>query len=75
VQGRLGDKPLGIGIQTLQTTYPMSTWEYLHSCQATINVTPQWAPKKSRIHDIAIMTGFTDPTIGLSTKDLRTINR
>jgi hypothetical protein len=50
-------------------------WECLHTCQATINITPQWAPKKSRIHDIAIMMAFKDPTIGLSTKYLRTINR
>jgi hypothetical protein len=52
-----------------------ATWEYLHTCQSTINVTPQWAPKKSRIHYIAIMTEITDTTIGLGTKDLRTINR
>jgi hypothetical protein len=52
-----------------------ASWKYLHTCQATIDVTPQWAPKKSRIHDIAIMMALTDPTTGLSTKYIRTINR
>jgi hypothetical protein len=49
--------------------------DYLHTCQATIDITRKWAPKKSKIHDIAIMTALTDPTTGLSTKYIRTINR
>jgi hypothetical protein len=56
-------------------SFVTALWEYLHMCLATTDVTPQWSPKKSRIQDVAIMTALTDPSTGLSTKYLRTINR
>jgi hypothetical protein len=52
-----------------------ATWRQLHMCQASINVTPQWAPRKSRINDIIIMEALTDLSSGLIPKDLRTLNR
>jgi hypothetical protein len=50
-------------------------WEYLHTCQATIDFTPQWASNKSTIHEIIIMTALKYHTTGLSINDLRNINR
>jgi hypothetical protein len=44
-------------------------------CLSTMEVTTIWSPNKSRIHDVVIMTAITDPSVGISTKDIQMINR